>query len=230
MTTFLAEVRSVFVPDPAGKHGPLPPVLLSIALLTSGLCAGQSTERLAWPEPQLGADARLSSIGDSIAIDGVPAHIYRFATSRSPEEVVKAFRRGGERQRRGHRRSIGCRWYDRGRAGRYHLDLRDWFCAFSGRNARPAWRGHGSRSIRRRVWWLETAGNLPFAQKVSGGYTRGKCTPVNENSRPRYAGVVIVVLVVFGLLIVASIPSNDMRIVGTICLLLEDGNRRGLKA
>jgi hypothetical protein len=73
---------------------PLPLVLFGIALLTSGLCAGQSSERLAWPEPQLGGDARLSSIGDSIAIDGVPAHIYRFATDRSPEEVVKAFRRG----------------------------------------------------------------------------------------------------------------------------------------
>jgi uncharacterized membrane protein YoaK (UPF0700 family) len=34
MTTFLAEVRSVFVPDPEGKHGPLPPVLLSMTLVT----------------------------------------------------------------------------------------------------------------------------------------------------------------------------------------------------
>ena len=34
MTTFLAEVRSVFVPDPAGKHGPLPPVLLSMTVVT----------------------------------------------------------------------------------------------------------------------------------------------------------------------------------------------------
>jgi hypothetical protein len=34
MTSFLAEVRSVLVPDPAGKHGPLPPGLLSITVLT----------------------------------------------------------------------------------------------------------------------------------------------------------------------------------------------------
>jgi uncharacterized membrane protein YoaK (UPF0700 family) len=34
MTTFLAEIRSVFVPDPAGRHGPLPPVLLSMTLVT----------------------------------------------------------------------------------------------------------------------------------------------------------------------------------------------------
>jgi uncharacterized membrane protein YoaK (UPF0700 family) len=34
MTTFLAEVRSVLVPDPAGKHGPLPPVLLSMTVVT----------------------------------------------------------------------------------------------------------------------------------------------------------------------------------------------------
>jgi uncharacterized membrane protein YoaK (UPF0700 family) len=34
MTKFLAEIRSVFVPDPAGRHGPLPPVLLSMTLVT----------------------------------------------------------------------------------------------------------------------------------------------------------------------------------------------------
>jgi len=34
MTSFLAEVRSLFVPDPAGKHGPLPPVLLSMTVVT----------------------------------------------------------------------------------------------------------------------------------------------------------------------------------------------------
>ena len=34
MTGFLAEVRSVLVPDPAGRHGPLPPVLLSMTVVT----------------------------------------------------------------------------------------------------------------------------------------------------------------------------------------------------
>ncbi len=34
MMSFLAEVRSVFVPDPDGKHGPLPPVLLSMTVVT----------------------------------------------------------------------------------------------------------------------------------------------------------------------------------------------------
>jgi len=34
MTGFLAEVRSVLVPDLAGRHGPLPPVLLSMTVVT----------------------------------------------------------------------------------------------------------------------------------------------------------------------------------------------------
>ncbi|HUB42227.1 MAG TPA: YoaK family protein [Streptosporangiaceae bacterium] len=34
MTGFLAEVRSVLLPDPAGRHGPLPPVLLSMTVVT----------------------------------------------------------------------------------------------------------------------------------------------------------------------------------------------------
>jgi uncharacterized membrane protein YoaK (UPF0700 family) len=34
MTTFLDEVRSVFLPDLGGKHGPLPPVLLSMTVVT----------------------------------------------------------------------------------------------------------------------------------------------------------------------------------------------------
>ena len=34
MRGFLAEVRSVLVPDAAGRHGPLPPVLLSMTVVT----------------------------------------------------------------------------------------------------------------------------------------------------------------------------------------------------
>jgi uncharacterized membrane protein YoaK (UPF0700 family) len=34
MTTFLADVRSVLVPDPKGRHGPLPPILLSMTFVT----------------------------------------------------------------------------------------------------------------------------------------------------------------------------------------------------
>ncbi|HEY2078167.1 MAG TPA: YoaK family protein [Streptosporangiaceae bacterium] len=34
MTGFLAEVRSVLLPDPTGRHGPLPPVLLSMTVVT----------------------------------------------------------------------------------------------------------------------------------------------------------------------------------------------------
>jgi uncharacterized membrane protein YoaK (UPF0700 family) len=34
MTSFLAEARSLFVPDLAGRHGPLPPVLLSMTVVT----------------------------------------------------------------------------------------------------------------------------------------------------------------------------------------------------
>jgi uncharacterized membrane protein YoaK (UPF0700 family) len=34
MTGFLAEVRSVLLPDLAGRHGPLPPVLLSMTVVT----------------------------------------------------------------------------------------------------------------------------------------------------------------------------------------------------
>jgi uncharacterized membrane protein YoaK (UPF0700 family) len=34
MTTFLADVRSTLVPDPEGRHGPLPPILLSMTVVT----------------------------------------------------------------------------------------------------------------------------------------------------------------------------------------------------
>jgi uncharacterized membrane protein YoaK (UPF0700 family) len=34
MTTFLADIRSTLVPDPEGRHGPLPPVLLSMTVVT----------------------------------------------------------------------------------------------------------------------------------------------------------------------------------------------------
>jgi len=42
MTTFLADVRSVLVPDPEGRHGPLPPILLSMRFVT-GLVDAFST-------------------------------------------------------------------------------------------------------------------------------------------------------------------------------------------
>jgi hypothetical protein len=34
MTAFMAEIRGTLVPDAAGKHGPLPPVLISMTLVT----------------------------------------------------------------------------------------------------------------------------------------------------------------------------------------------------
>lgn len=34
MTAFLADVRSMFVADPHGRHGPLPPILLSMTVVT----------------------------------------------------------------------------------------------------------------------------------------------------------------------------------------------------
>lgn len=34
MTTFLADLRSTLVPDPEGRHGPLPPILLSMTVVT----------------------------------------------------------------------------------------------------------------------------------------------------------------------------------------------------
>jgi uncharacterized membrane protein YoaK (UPF0700 family) len=34
MTAFLADIRSTFVADPKGRHGPLPPVLLSMTVVT----------------------------------------------------------------------------------------------------------------------------------------------------------------------------------------------------
>ncbi len=34
MTTFLADIRSTLVPDPDGRHGPLPPILLSMTVVT----------------------------------------------------------------------------------------------------------------------------------------------------------------------------------------------------
>jgi uncharacterized membrane protein YoaK (UPF0700 family) len=34
MRSFIAEVRSVLIPDKAGRHGPLPPVLLSMTVVT----------------------------------------------------------------------------------------------------------------------------------------------------------------------------------------------------
>jgi len=46
-----------------------------------------------------------------------------------------------------------------------------------------------------------------------------KCAPVSENSRPRYAGVVIIVIVIFGLLILASARS-DTQIIGSVFLVL----------
>lgn len=71
-------------------------VLLAVASFC-GTSPGQSLDPLKWPEPNIAPDARLSSVGEHIAINGVPMRIYRFSTGLDLEQVVGYFRQRIER-------------------------------------------------------------------------------------------------------------------------------------
>ena len=73
------------------------PAAFVIATLCATASLGQSTGELTWPDPYIAADARISSIGDRISINGVPARIYRFSSGRKPDEIVRYFREHVER-------------------------------------------------------------------------------------------------------------------------------------
>lgn len=78
------------------KHLTLGAVLSAAPLLTC-VCIGQTPGGLEWPAPYIAPDAHLSSVGDRISINGVPARIYRYTTMRKPDEVVRYFREHVER-------------------------------------------------------------------------------------------------------------------------------------
>jgi hypothetical protein len=71
-------------------HLALPILVVGLAGVMSSV--GQSAAPGAWPEPWVAPDARLSSLGDHINIDGMPARIYRFTTEAKPDEVAAYFR------------------------------------------------------------------------------------------------------------------------------------------
>jgi hypothetical protein len=71
------------------------PVLLGVlAIVSAGatISSGQIPDGPQWPAPYIASDARISSVGDSISINGIPARIYRYTTEQKPEEVVRYFR------------------------------------------------------------------------------------------------------------------------------------------
>jgi hypothetical protein len=63
-----------------------------VALAAAAASSGQAPQALAWPQPYIATDVRLSSIGDHVNLNGIPARIYRYTTGRRPEEVVRYFR------------------------------------------------------------------------------------------------------------------------------------------
>jgi hypothetical protein len=65
-------------------------VILGLAGVVASV--GQSSSPAGWPEPYIAADARLSSLGDHINVNGMPARIYRFTTGAKPDDVVTYFR------------------------------------------------------------------------------------------------------------------------------------------
>jgi hypothetical protein len=68
-------------------------VILAVAPVCASVYAGQTwSAELNWPAPYIATDARLSSVGDHISINGIPALIYRYTTERKPDEVVEYFR------------------------------------------------------------------------------------------------------------------------------------------
>jgi hypothetical protein len=75
----------------------MPRAALTAALACTAPSVGQTPTPLEWPEPFIAADIRLSSVGDHININGIPARIYRYTTERRPDEVVRYFRDHVER-------------------------------------------------------------------------------------------------------------------------------------
>ena len=77
---------------PAAVRHPAVGAMLAVSSVCSPVSMGQIPAALDWPEPYIATDARLSSIGDRISINGIPARIYRYTTWRNPDEVVRYFR------------------------------------------------------------------------------------------------------------------------------------------
>ncbi len=73
--------------------------ILGVLVVGAACMAGIShaASVLAWPNPYIAADARVSSVGDHININGVPTRIYRFTSESKPAEVVQYFREHIER-------------------------------------------------------------------------------------------------------------------------------------
>jgi hypothetical protein len=69
----------------------------AVAALCATVSLGQTAGDPTWPDPYIATDAHLSSIGDYISINGVPARIYRFTSGRKPDEVVRYFHEHVER-------------------------------------------------------------------------------------------------------------------------------------
>ena len=81
----------------ARRANPLLCALFTVASLCASLSVGQTSGELPWPEPHIAGDARLSSVGDHISINGIPARIYRFTSGCKPDEVVRYFHEHVER-------------------------------------------------------------------------------------------------------------------------------------
>lgn len=71
--------------------------LIVLAMACAATSSGQMPPTLDWPEPCIAPDVRLSSVGEHIDINGVPARIYRYTTGLKPDEVVQYFRAHVER-------------------------------------------------------------------------------------------------------------------------------------
>lgn len=59
-------------------------------------------QEIPWPTPAVPADAKLSSPGEIMAVNGMPLKIYRYVTSASSDQLARSFRAGigGEMVRR----------------------------------------------------------------------------------------------------------------------------------
>jgi hypothetical protein len=75
--------------------------LLAVVSFCATSSLGQSADPLKWPEPNIAPDAQLSNVGEHMAINGVPVHIYQFNSGLDPEQVVRYFRERVERDASG---------------------------------------------------------------------------------------------------------------------------------
>jgi hypothetical protein len=71
------------------------PVARMALFALATICAANSrAQEIPWPTPSIPDDARLSSPGEIMAVNGMPLKIYRFATTAGLDEITRSFRDG----------------------------------------------------------------------------------------------------------------------------------------